>query len=76
MVSEERIPADQVPVGLKQIEDRIRNAVNAKKVRCTEFFKDFDRLRTGYITSKLKIDSINNIQVRIYKAVLKGHFLP
>ena len=66
----------QVPVGLKQIEDRIRNAVNAKKVRCTEFFKDFDRLRTGYITSKLKIDSINNIQVRIYKAVLKGHFLP
>ena len=44
----------QVPVSIKQIEDRIRNAVNAKKVRCTEFFKDFDRLRTGYITSKIK----------------------
>ena len=42
-------------MSIKQIEDRIRNAVNAKKVRCTEYFKDFDRLRTGYITSKIKL---------------------
>ncbi|CAB4029917.1 Hypothetical predicted protein [Paramuricea clavata] len=51
MVSEERVPADQASVSIKHIEDRIRNAVNAKKVRCTEYFKDYDRLRTGYITS-------------------------
>ncbi|KAL9961377.1 hypothetical protein ACROYT_G030301 [Oculina patagonica] len=38
------------PVTLKDIEDKIRKVVNARKVRLTEYFKDFDRLRTGFIT--------------------------
>ena len=42
-------------MSVKQIEDKVRNAVNAKKVRCTEYFKDFDRLRTGYVSSKMLI---------------------
>ena len=37
----------------ENVEDRIRHAALAKRVRTTEFFKDFDKLRTGYITSKL-----------------------
>lgn len=50
MVSEEKTLTEQTPVNIKQVEDKVRNAVNAKKVRCSEYFKDFDRLRTGYIT--------------------------
>ena len=37
---------------MKEIEDKIRKIVNARNVRLTEYFKDFDRLRTGFITSK------------------------
>jgi Ca2+-binding EF-hand superfamily protein len=33
------------------VEDRIRLAALAKRIRTTEFFKDFDKLRTGFITS-------------------------
>lgn len=51
MVSEERNSIEQACVSVKQIEDIVRNAVNAKKVRCTEYFKDFDKLRTGYVTT-------------------------
>ena len=40
-------------VALKEVEDKIRKAVHARNVRLTEYFKDFDRLRTGFITSKL-----------------------
>ena len=36
----------------EQVEDRVRLAALAKRVRTTEFFKDFDKLRTGYITSE------------------------
>ncbi|XP_071953709.1 uncharacterized protein [Antedon mediterranea] len=32
------------------IEDRIRTAVLSKRVRVSEFFKDYDRLRSGYVT--------------------------
>ncbi|XP_073251609.1 uncharacterized protein [Porites lutea] len=38
------------PVALKEVEDKIRKAVHARNVRLTEYFKDFDRLRTGFIT--------------------------
>lgn len=38
------------PFALKEVEDKIRKAVNARNVRLTEYFKDFDRLRTGFIT--------------------------
>jgi len=36
---------------LGTIEDDIRTSVKTKRVRVSEFFKDFDRLRSGYITS-------------------------
>ena len=36
----------------EHVEDRVRLAALAKRVRTTEFFKDFDKLRTGYITSE------------------------
>ncbi|XP_070544504.1 uncharacterized protein [Ptychodera flava] len=32
------------------LEDQIRTQILSKRVRVTEFFKDFDRLRSGYIT--------------------------
>lgn len=38
------------PADLKKVEDNIRRVVNARNVRLTEYFKDFDRLRTGFIT--------------------------
>ena len=38
----------------EHVEDRVRLAALAKRVRTTEFFKDFDKLRTGYITSECK----------------------
>lgn len=38
------------PSDLKTFEDEIRRVVNARNVRLTEYFKDFDRLRTGFIT--------------------------
>ena len=34
----------------KKIEDDIRTTMQTKRIRVTEFFKDFDRLRSGYIT--------------------------
>jgi len=35
---------------VKDVEDRIRDVVHGKRVRITEYFKDYDRLRTGFIT--------------------------
>jgi len=46
---------------LKDIEDKIRQVVNTRKVRLTEYFKDFDRLRTGFITSKFEHYLFNHI---------------
>ena len=43
------VVAQAVP---EHVEDRVRLAALAKRVRTTEFFKDFDKLRTGYITSE------------------------
>ena len=34
----------------EKIEDDIRTTMQTKRVRVTEFFKDFDRLRSGFIT--------------------------
>ena len=53
------------PVALKEVEDKIRKAVHARNVRLTEYFKDFDRLRTGFITSKL-IKSLSNVTRRCF----------
>ncbi|KXJ27651.1 hypothetical protein AC249_AIPGENE16872 [Exaiptasia diaphana] len=35
---------------IKSVEDEVRRLINARNVRLTEYFKDFDRLRTGFIS--------------------------
>lgn len=55
------------PTSLKDIEDKIRQVVNARKVRLTEYFKDFDRLRTGFITSMFEHSSFVYDIVNHYK---------
>ena len=66
------------PSDLKEIEDKIRNVVNARNVRLTEYFKDFDRLRTGFITSKLIILCCGidpeNVQACPPLLIPTGHF--
>ncbi|XP_033106808.1 uncharacterized protein LOC117108769 [Anneissia japonica] len=44
------MPMREQPSLLTEIEDHIRTAVLSKRVRVSEFFKDYDRLRTGYVT--------------------------
>ena len=36
----------------ENVEDQLRHATQMKRIRVSEFFKDFDPLRSGYITSK------------------------
>lgn len=36
----------------EKIVNAVRTTVLTKRVRVSEFFQDFDRLRSGYITSK------------------------
>lgn len=38
------------PISVTLTEDSIRTEVSTKRVRVSEFFKDFDRLRSGFIT--------------------------
>ena len=45
----------QLPVSVMGVEDKIRNGILARHARTDEFFKDFDRLRTGFI-SKAQFD--------------------
>ena len=40
------------PMAVKGVEDKIRNAVQVRHARTSEYLKDFDRLRTGYMTRK------------------------
>ena len=50
----------------EHIEDRVRLAALAKRVRTTEFFKDFDKLRTGYITSEYVVFVCVHVCVCVY----------
>ena len=36
----------------ENVEDQLRHVTQIKRIRVSEFFKDFDPLRSGYITSK------------------------
>lgn len=38
--------------GAAGVEDKLRHVTQIKRIRVSEFFKDFDPLRSGYITSK------------------------
>ena len=44
---------------LQLIENRLRAHSYTKRIRVEEFFKDFDRLRTGYITTEQFRRAIN-----------------
>ena len=35
----------------ENVEDQLRHVTQTKRIRVSEFFKDFDPLRSGYITS-------------------------
>ena len=41
------------------VEDQLRHVTQIKRIRVSEFFKDFDPLRSGYITSKNKSIHVN-----------------
>ena len=43
------------------IEDKIRCAAQMRHARTNEYLKDFDKLRSGFITRKLPILSINSL---------------
>lgn len=36
-----------------QIESNIRTLAQTKRIRVTEYFQDYDKLRSGYVTRKL-----------------------
>ena len=58
------VVAQAVP---ERVEGRVRLAALAKRVRTTEFFKDFDKLRTGYITSEYVVcDRVCVVFVHMY----------
>ena len=62
------------PISVKDVEDRIRDVVHGKRVRITEYFKDYDRLRTGFITSKrLALATKGSLTCATFHAT--GHFL-
>ena len=42
----------QAAVSTHRVENKLRSAVKSRQVRVNEFFKDFDRLRNGFITRK------------------------
>lgn len=37
------------------VEDAIRTLVETKRVRVNEFFQDYDKLRSGYVTGNRRI---------------------
>ena len=42
----------QVCMSVNDVEDKIRYATQMRYARTDEYLKDFDRLRSGYVTSK------------------------
>ena len=42
---------DYPSLNINDVEAKIRNAAQVRCARTDEYLKDFDRLRTGYITS-------------------------
>lgn len=34
------------------VDDEIRTLVQTKRIRVTEFFQDYDKLRSGFVTGK------------------------
>ena len=59
----------------EHVEDRVRLAALAKRVRTTEFFKDFDKLRTGYITSECKCVCVCTLFSYAYTPLLQDDML-
>ena len=40
---------------VSQVEEKIRNAILVRRSRTGEYLKDFDQLRTGFITSVISL---------------------
>ena len=36
------------------VDDEIRTLVQTKRIRVTEFFQDYDKLRSGFVTGKFR----------------------
>ena len=57
-------PEDSAMTAFKSaasVEEQLRHVTQIKRIRVSEFFKDFDPLRSGYITSKMKFKHQNLI---------------
>lgn len=57
-------PEDSAMAAFKSaasVEEQLRHVTQIKRIRVSEFFKDFDPLRSGYITSKMKFKHQNLI---------------
>lgn len=42
-----------VSAAMSEVEEKIRNLCLTKRLRPSEFFIDYDRLRSGYVTGKM-----------------------
>lgn len=52
---------------VNQVEEKIRNAILVRRSRTGEYLKDFDRLRTGFITSiSFQFLTISYYYVHVY----------
>lgn len=52
---------------VSQVEEKIRNAILVRRSRTGEYLKDFDRLRTGFITSiSFQFLTISYYYVHVY----------
>lgn len=53
MNSQKMDQSESLQSAVTRVESQLRYYVQKKMVRVSEFFKDFDSLRSGYITSEL-----------------------
>lgn len=44
-----------VVADVAKVEEEIRNAALTKGIRTSEFFLDYDKMRSGYVTSKVYV---------------------
>ena len=50
---EKRLQREQsVQAEVRRVEAQLRHILQKKQIRVSEFFRDFDPLRSGYITSR------------------------
>ena len=62
-------------VSVSEVEDAIRTKVQTRRMRLAEFFKDYDRLRSGCIT-KVTQSRDKKPQVRVAQLCVIWRFKP